>query len=127
MHHDVPAPPTADHPHDGQPDPALVGGAVALGGAGVAFYGRSQIPSQCDLSTRECAAPPGDKVFDEASSAASTMNLGYITAGVGVAALAGGLVWYFAGAKTIKESPEQQAIAPWVNAHGGGVSVLGRF
>ncbi|HEY5924443.1 MAG TPA: hypothetical protein VIV11_22350 [Kofleriaceae bacterium] len=106
---------------------AISGGVIALAGGGVYFYGRSQMPSVCDLGTHECAAPPGDPVFDDASSAASTMNLGMITAGVGVAALAGGLVWYFAGAKTEKESSDAQAIAPWVNNHGGGVSVLGRF
>jgi hypothetical protein len=66
-------------------------------------------------------------VFDEAKSAAGTVNLGIAAAGVGVAALAGGLVWYYAGAKTDKESSTQQAIAPWVNGSGGGVSVLGRF
>jgi hypothetical protein len=102
------------------------GGVVAIAGGALAFYGKSQIPSQCQLSTHECAAPPGDKVFDDASSAASTMNLGIAAAGVGVAALAGGLVWYFAGAKT-EESPTQQAVAPWVSGSGGGISVLGRF
>ena len=55
------------------------------------------------------------------------MNIGMMPAGIGVAALAGGLVWYFAGAKTEKESATQQAIAPWVNGNGGGVSVLGSF
>ncbi len=105
---------------------AIAGGVVAVAGGAVAFYGRSQIPSNCDIGTHECAAPPGDPVFKEASDAAGTMNLGIVTASVGVAALAGGLVWYFAGAKTIKES-DQQAIAPWVNTNGGGVQVLGRF
>ncbi|HEX5060856.1 MAG TPA: hypothetical protein VFV99_15925 [Kofleriaceae bacterium] len=127
---DRPAPkkqgPTVVHPK-GALAVAIAGGVLALAGGGVVFYGRSQMPSQCDLSTHECAAPPGDKVFGEASSAASTINLGYATAGVGVAVLAGGLVWYFAGAKTIKESSEQQAVAPWVNANGGGVAVMGRF
>jgi membrane protein DedA with SNARE-associated domain len=79
------------------------------------------------VSTHECAAPPGDPVFGQASSAAGTMNLGIAAAGVGVAALAGGLVWYYAGAKTVKESPSQQAIAPWLSGRGGGVAVLGRF
>jgi hypothetical protein len=105
---------------------AIAGGVVALAGGALAFYGQSQIPSQCQLSTHECAAPPGDPVFDDASSATSTMNLGIAATGVGVAALAGGLVWYFAGAKT-QESPTQQAVAPWVTGSGGGVSVLGRF
>ena len=106
---------------------AIAGGVVAIAGGGLYFYGRSQIPSQCELSTRECAAPPGDPVFDDAKSAAGTMNIGMITAGVGVAALAGGLVWYFAGAKTVKESQTQQAIAPYVTGDGAGVTILGRF
>ena len=102
------------------------GGVLAVGGAAWALYGNSQVPSQCSLSTHECAAPPGDKVFDDASSAASKVNIGIITASVGVAALAGGLVWYFGGAKTEKPSTDQ-AIAPWVSGNGGGVAVLGRF
>lgn len=118
--------PTVTHPK-GSLAVAIGGGVVAVAGGALAFYGKSQIPSQCELSSHECAAPPGDPVFDDASSAASTMNLGIIAAGVGVAAMAGGLVWYFAGAQTIKESPTQQAVAPWINANGGGVSVLGRF
>jgi hypothetical protein len=106
---------------------AIAGGVIAVGGGAYAFYGRSQIPSQCQLSSHECAAPPGDPVFKKASDAAGVMNLGIAIAGVGVATLAGGLVWYYAGAKTIKESSTQQAIAPWVTGDGGGVSVLGRF
>jgi hypothetical protein len=105
---------------------AIAGGVVAVAGGALAFYGKSQIPSQCELSTHECAAPPGDAVFEDASSATSTMNLGIAAAGIGAAAMAGGLVWYFAGAKT-HERPTQQAVAPWVNSSGGGVSVLGRF
>jgi hypothetical protein len=118
--------PTVTHPK-GAMGVAIAGGVLAVAGGAFAFYGKSQLPSQCELSTHECAAPPGDKVFDDASSATSKMNLGIAAAGVGVAALAGGLVWYFAGAKTLQESPTQQAVAPWVNSSGGGVSVLGRF
>src|SRR6185503_20079175 len=105
----------------------ITGGVIAVGGAGFAFYGKTQVPSNCNLSTHECAAPPGDKVFGEASSAASNINIGIITAGVGVAVLAGGLVWYFGGAKTEKAEPTAQAIAPWVSGQAGGVSVIGRF
>jgi hypothetical protein len=106
---------------------AISGGVIGLAGAAYAFYGRSQMPSVCELSTHECAAPPGDPVFQDASDAASKINLGIAAASVGAATLAGGLIWYFAGAKTIKESSTQQAIAPWVTGDGGGVSVLGRF
>ncbi len=106
---------------------AIGGGVIAVAGGALAFYGKSQVPSQCELSSHECAAPPGDPVFKKASDATGTVNLGIAAAGIGVAAMAGGLVWYFAGAKTINEDPTQQAIAPWVNSEGGGVSVLGRF
>jgi hypothetical protein len=118
--------PKTTHPK-GSMAVVISGGVLAIAGGAIAFYGKSQVPSQCQLSTHECAAPPGDPVFDDAKSAAGTMNLGIAAAGVGVAALAGGLVWYFAGAKTDKESATQQAIAPWVSSSGGGVSVLGRF
>ncbi|NVB85516.1 MAG: hypothetical protein HOV81_44540 [Kofleriaceae bacterium] len=106
---------------------AVSGGIVAIGGGALAFYGRSQVPEACDLSTHQCAAPPGAPVFDDAASAANKVNIGLIAGGVGVAALAGGLVWYYAGAKTDKESPTQQSVAPWVNGNGAGVAVLGRF
>jgi hypothetical protein len=127
---DDPAPkprgPKTTHPK-GSLGIAITGGIITAAGAGIVFYGTTQMPSQCQISTNECAAPPGDPVFDKAKSAAGTMNIGLVTAGVGVVALAGGLVWYFAGAKTEKESSTQQAIAPWVSSDGGGVSVLGRF
>jgi hypothetical protein len=122
---DRPRGPVVKHPK-GAMVIAIAGGVLTVAGGAVAFYGRSQIPSNCDVGTHECAAPPGDPVFKKASDSAGTMNLGIVTASVGVAALAGGLVWYFAGAKTIKESSDQ-AVAPWVNSSGGGVQVLGRF
>lgn len=117
--------PKTTHPK-GSMAVAIAGGVVAVAGGALIFYGRSQVPSQCELSTHQCAAPPGDPVFEEAKSAAGTVNLGMAAAGIGAAALAGGLVWYFAGAKTEKQS-QTQALAPWVSGDGGGVSVLGRF
>jgi hypothetical protein len=121
-----PAGPTTTHPK-GAMAIAVTGGVVALAGAGLAFWGKSQVPENCDLGTHQCAAPPGDPVFAEASSAAQKVNIGIIAGGVGAAAAIGGIVWYVAGSKTTKESSTQQAVAPWVNQHGGGVSVLGRF
>jgi len=101
---------------------AIGGGVLALAGGALAFYGKSQIPSQCSLSTNECAAPPGDPVFAKASDGARTLDIGIGLAGVGVAAVAGGLVWYFAGAKTT-EAPVQA----WVAPTGGGVALSGKF
>lgn len=121
-----PAGPTTTHPK-GSMGIAITGGVVAIAGAAFAFYGKSQMPANCDLGTHECAAPPGDKVFDDAASAAQKVNIGIIAGSVGAAAAVGGLVWYFAGSKTTKESSTQQAVAPFVNAHGGGVAVMGHF
>lgn len=122
----APAAPKTTHPGGAMPL-AITGAVVTAAGAGLYFYGRSRTPDACDFSSRQCAAPPGDPVFKDAQSAAKTANLGIIAGSVGVAAAIGGIVWYVAGSKTVKESPTQQAIAPWVSSDGGGVAVLGRF
>lgn len=104
---------------------AIGGGALALTGAAVAFYGASRIPGNCSLSTNQCSAPPGDAVFAKAASGAQTMNIGIVTGAVGLTALTGGLVWYFAGARTTKESPTQ--VSPIVTRDSAGFAVSGRF
>ncbi len=106
---------------------AVTGGIVAIGGGAFAFYGNSQVPEACDIGAHTCSAPPGDPVFEVASSAASKVNIGLIAGGIGAAAAIGGIIWYYAGAKTDKERPTQQAVAPWVNSDGAGVAVLGQF
>jgi hypothetical protein len=103
----------------------ITGGALALSGAAVAFYGSSKIPSNCSLSTNECSAPPGDPVFAEAASGARTMNIGIAVGALGVATLAGGLVWYLAGAKTTTESSTQ--VSPVVTKDSAGFAFGGRF
>jgi hypothetical protein len=104
----------------------LIGGAgLAVAGTAIALWGISKVPDNCSLSTNECTAPPGDPVFDEASSGARTMNIGIIAGGIGVAAFAAGVVWYFGGAKTTKETPTQ--VAPVVTNDGAGFAVSGRF
>ncbi|MBV8755645.1 MAG: hypothetical protein JO257_00125 [Deltaproteobacteria bacterium] len=70
------------------------GGLAALGGAALSFYGYSKIPANCTLSTHECAAPPGDPSFGKAKSAVKDVDYGMVLGGVGLAALAGGLIWY---------------------------------
>ena len=103
---------------------AIYGGAVlAAGGVALGFYGLSKVPSNCDTGTHQCAAPPGDKSFSDASSAMRLSNIGWAVGGIGVAALAGGIVWYVTGKTT--EAPEQTAIAPWFTANGGGLAFGG--
>lgn len=121
-----PPAPRTTHPKAAMP--IAIGGAVlAAVGAGVFVWGRSEVPDQCDISTHQCAAPPGDPVFKTASDAASKSNMGIVVGGIGAAALVGGIVWYFAGSKTEKESSTQEAIAPYVTNDGGGIAVMGRF
>lgn len=115
---------TTTHP-GGALGVAITGGVVAAGGAALAIYGISRVPSSCSLSTNECSAPPGDPVFEQAQRGAHRMNIGLAIGGVGAAALLGGVVWYVAGAKTTTESATQ--VAPLVSGDGGGVAVLGRF
>jgi hypothetical protein len=121
-----PAAPRTTHPKAAMP--IAIGGAVlTAAGAGLFIWGRSQVPDQCDIGTHQCAAPPGDPVFKDASDAAGKANMGLVIGGVGAAAVVGGIVWYFAGSKTEKEASTQQAIAPYVTGDGGGIAVLGRF
>ncbi|HSN29457.1 MAG TPA: hypothetical protein VLT45_24370 [Kofleriaceae bacterium] len=90
-----PAKPTVHTTHAPAAKYLMVGGGVlALGGAALSFYGYSKIPANCSLSTNQCAAPPGDPAFGKANSAVRNLDVGMTVAGVGLAALAGGLIWY---------------------------------
>ena len=84
-----------------------------------------RVPDNCSVSTHQCAAPPGDKSFADASSAIKLSNLGWISAGVGLAAVAGGMVWYIGGKKTAKE--ESVVAAPWVTSESAGFAVMGHL
>jgi hypothetical protein len=121
-------PPAPKTTHPGAAMPIVIGGSVlTAAGAGVFLWGRSQVPDQCDIGTHQCAAPPGDPVFQDAQDAAKKANIGIVVGSIGAVAAVGGIVWYFAGSKTTNETPTQQAIAPWISKDGGGVAVLGRF
>jgi hypothetical protein len=101
----------------------IAGGAIAAGGGALIFYGLSQIPSQCSITSSECAAPPNDPVFAQAASGARTVNLGIAATSIGLAALAGGVVWYVMGAKPAREAPVQA----WLGKDSGGFAVRGSF
>jgi hypothetical protein len=103
-----------------------VGAALIVGGAGLGVWGNSKVPAGCSVSTHQCSAAPGDPVFADASSAVKLTNYGIIVGSVGVAAIIGGAIWYFQGAKTETEQ-EGVAFAPWITPTGGGVSVSGHL
>ncbi len=102
----------------------VVGGVLAVGGGAVGLLGLSRVPANCSVSTHQCAAPPGDESFDKASSAIRMSNIGWITAGIGVVAVAGGFVWYFQGEKTTRS---EKLIAPWLTPDSAGLAAIGRF
>lgn len=114
---------TTTHP-GGAKVAIVVGGVLAIGGSAVGLVGLSRVPSNCSVSTHQCAAPPGDESFDKASSAIQMSNIGWIAAGVGVAAIAGGFVWYFQGEKTTRS---EKLVAPWVTPESAGLAAIGRF
>lgn len=102
----------------------LIGGAVlAVAGAGFGAFELSRVPSSCSLFDHECAAPPGDPVFDDAKRAVQLANIGWVVSGVGLAATLGGAIWYFTADTT--PSKERLTVAPWMTATGGGFAVSG--
>lgn len=121
----APAAPKVTHPF-GSKVLIGVGAAMIAGGAGLGVFGLFDMPSNCSISTHQCAAPPGDKAFDDASSAMQLVDIGFVTAGVGVAALAGGVVWYMKKATT-ERSDDGKVVTPWVSSTGAGFAVGGRF
>jgi hypothetical protein len=108
--------------------PLVVAGAGGLAlatGVVLVAVGLGKVPSTCSNSTKECAAPPGDKTFEEARSGVSTANIGLGISVVGGVMAAGGLLWYFV------QSPYAPSrtgkLAPWVGPGTGGMSLSGAF
>lgn len=99
--------------------------AATATGALLTVLGVVGMPAQCSLSTNHCAAAPGDPVFSKASTAATEIDAGLIVGTLGVAAVAGGFVWYFTKSHT--EKLDQTVAAPWLTSGGGGFAVSGHF
>jgi len=113
--------PTVKHPAGARI--AIYGGAgLIVGGAALGIVGLTRVPSNCDRGTNTCAAPPGDKSFSDASSAMQMANYGWVLGGIGVAALAGGMVWYITGKQT---EPAEKLVMPWVTPNSAGLAFSG--
>lgn len=102
-----------------------LGAAMVLGGGALGIYGLTQVPDNCTLSTHQCAAPPGDKSFDDASSAIGLSNIGWVVSAVGVVAIAGGVAWYVGGKRT--ENRSSVVATPWIAPDGAGFAVMGHL
>lgn len=114
--------PTVKHPMGARV--LIIGGAAgAVGGLALGIIGHARMPDGCSLSSHKCAAAPGDPVFDNASSATRMVNYGWFLGGAGIAALAGGLVWYTRGSETVKESTT--VVSPWFGPSSAGLAVAG--
>ncbi|MEJ7733083.1 MAG: hypothetical protein WKG00_28285 [Polyangiaceae bacterium] len=118
--------------------PLVIAGAglvTAAVGAVIIGVGLGDVPDNCSYSDKECVAAPEDPVFDDAKSAAGTVNLGIglAAAGAGVAGL--GLVWYLvqdpgapAAATTGKrDAPAGRKVTPWFSRNGGGLNFRTAF
>jgi hypothetical protein len=95
--------------------PLFVAGAglVAAGiGTALIFVGAGKVPSNCSISSKECAAPPGDKSFDEAHSGVATMNTGIAVGVIGAITVMGSLVWYFLQTPTVPKTAEAAHVGP---------------
>jgi hypothetical protein len=100
---------------------AGVGAAAMIAGGVLIGVGFAQIPSNCSLSTHECAAPPSDPVFASAASGVTMLNIGSLVGGVGALTLGGSLLWYFAQSPR-SAKPVTPALVPWVGPKGAGLS-----
>lgn len=120
----VPSGPRITHPMGSKVVIGL-GAAMVLGGGALGIYGLTQVPDNCTISTHQCAAPPGDKSFDDASSAIGLSNIGWVVSAVGVVAIAGGVAWYVGGKHTEKES--SVVATPWFAPDAAGFAVMGHL
>jgi hypothetical protein len=73
---------------------AGIGAAAAVTGGVLFGVGSGSVPDSCSMSTKECAAPPGDPAFGKAESSVQLANAGLAIGISGAVTLIGGIVWY---------------------------------
>ena len=105
-------------------------GAVALVTGGVMMaVGLHQVPSGCSVSSKECAAPPGDPSFAAASQGVSFANVGLGIGLGGAVAMVSGLVWYVAQPAQAPriQTGRRGVLQPWIGRGAGGLAMSGAF
>ena len=100
-----------------------LGATMAVGGLALGLFGATKVPANCSISTHACTAPPGDASFANAASGVRLMNIGFAVGAVGIAAVAGGVVWYIKGGRSSKE--RSVVATPWATPNGGGFAISG--
>ena len=105
---------------------AGVGAAALAAGVVLLLVGSGKIPENCDYFAKECAAAPGDPVFDDAKRGAGLIHAGTGVAAAGGAVLVGSLIGYFAQ-PTGRAAAPATGFAPWIDERSGGFSVRGAF
>jgi hypothetical protein len=103
------------------------GAIAAAGGLTLAIIGLTQMPSNCSLSSHQCAAPPGDASFDDAAKSVRLGNIGYSIGAVGLAATVAGLVWFYKSKKTEDGTEKQIVAAPWAAPSAAGFTLRARL
>ncbi len=108
-------------------------GAAAFATGGVLLaLGLHQVPSSCSVSSKECAAAPGDPAFADAQSGTSLANVGLGVGLGGAAMLIGGVVWYIVQPRTLPTEPTRAAfihplVQPFIGRDSGGLAVQKSF
>jgi hypothetical protein len=106
-----------------------VGGVATIVGGIVFFSAASEVSDfelQCPVGAdgkRQC--PQGTTIAEDANAAQSRQTIGGVVAGVGLAAVAGGLIWYFVS-KPSSPAPAT-ALVPAIGPGFGGANLVGSF
>jgi len=103
----------------------LVGGLVGIGANGTVSQKQDEFDA-LNCSTRAgviAAKGQCDTLKNDGESATKARTTGWIIAGVGAAAVAGGLIWYFVGSKSEKKSALQLTPGPTF----AGIGLSGSF
>lgn len=133
------AAPTGTAPGAGREGPGIapwivtgVGGALAIGGGVLALTSNSTVGSKQDEFTRlNCGTSPLPQnrsacqtIADDGESAKNLRTVGWVVAGVGVAAVGAGLAWYFLGSSggDAKTAKSKVVVTPGPSFAGLGIA-----
>lgn len=113
--------------------PWVIAGVGAAGlVTGIVLVATARRPDNCSAETRTCALRDGQTSEElaadqsDAQAADNRRTLGFVVGGIGLGALAGGLVWHFLE-PTGPKSTRGLRVAPWYVGRSSGVALSGSF